>query len=115
MYLVEDLDPAYSYLPYVAHVEEIPNPNNKKEMVKQVSYLRTYPPFPWKRDGRSHEGEDPIRFINICADRGLVKWEKTAEREARLAREGKEPGRVVKYSEYLRDKALEEQTMIPKR
>ena len=107
MYVVEDLDPTYKYLPYVAHVEEIPNPNNPKESVKQISYLRTYPAYPWKLvDGKSHSGEDPIKFVNICAERGLVKWEKAEEREARLAREGITDTTRVSYSDYLHDQEL---------
>lgn len=102
MYVVSDLDPVYTYLPYCAHEEEIPDPNNPKEVIKEIKYYRTYPPFPWKQDGRSHAGEDPVTFINICADAGLVHWEKAEEKEARLARDGITGRERVKYSDYLK-------------
>ena len=33
--------------------------------------------------------EDPITFIDLCADAGLVKWENAAERDARIEAEKK--------------------------
>jgi len=106
MYVTDDLDPAYKYLPYCTHIEEIEDPNNPKETLKQISYCRTYPSFPWKQDGRSHDGEDPVRFINICAEAGLVKWEYAEEKQARLAREGITETTWVKYDDYLKDQQM---------
>lgn len=106
MYIVEDLNPIYAYLPYVAHEEEIEDPNDPRVKLKKISYLRTFPPYPWKCDGKDHSREDPVRFIEICADAGLVKWEKAEERQARLEREGKREGSYMSFSEYLRDQAM---------
>lgn len=106
MYETNHLDPAYAYLPYCAQIEEVEDPTNPKRKLKEVSYCKTYPAYPWKLDdGFTHEGEDPIKFINICAQAGLVKWETTEEKEARLARKGI-TDRYVSYSDYLRDQAL---------
>lgn len=77
---VDTLNPIYHYLPYCVCTEI-----QGKEIV--YKYMKTYPPFPWKRDGNSHEGEDPIKFINFCADAGLVKWETKDQEKERLSRE----------------------------
>lgn len=50
----------------------------------KITYLKTYPAFPWKTGTGDHSDDDPITFINLCADAGLVKWETAAERDARI-------------------------------
>lgn len=92
---VDTLNPIYHYLPYCVCTEI-----EGKEVVYR--YLKTYPPFPWKRDGDPHEGEDPIKFINTCADAGLVRWE-TKEQELERIKHEEEQGYVrkpVSWEEY---------------
>lgn len=84
LYKLSDLDPAYRFLPLVAHVE-----GEKKRGNVTVTYFKTYPPFPWKSSTGDHFEEDPITFIDLCADAGLVKWENAAERDARIEAEMK--------------------------
>ena len=80
------LDPVYHYLPYCASFrEEIDPTTHKKSLVTE--FRKTYPPFPWKRDGNAHEGEDPIAFIDACAEQGLVRWETKEQTQERLFRE----------------------------
>lgn len=98
------LNPIYHYLPYCTSFrEEIDPVTHKKSMV--VEYRKTYPPFPWKRDGNAHENEDPIAFINACAEQGLVQWETKEQERERLYRE-RPYGETapVSYEEYLRIK-----------
>lgn len=79
LFKLSDLDPAYQFLPIVAHVE-----GEKKKNTLTVTYLKSYPPYPWKSDTGDHFEEDPIKFIDLCADAGLVKWETAAEHDARI-------------------------------
>lgn len=91
---VHALNPIYRYLPYCVVIEE----NGRERTYK---YLRTYPPFPWKRDGNPHEGEDPIKFINTCADAGFVTWETKEQERQRIARErSSESQRPISWEQY---------------
>ena len=77
---LDTLNPIYEYLPYCVVIEQ-----KDREII--YSYKRTYPPFPWKRDGDPHETEDPIEFINACAQAGLVRWETKEQEKERIYRE----------------------------
>lgn len=109
MYETYHLDPAFKYLPYCAHIEEIDDPAHPGKKLKKISYFRTYPAYPWKLgEGIDHSKEDPVKFINICAHEGLVKWETAQEKADRLERERKENGGMgfMPYSEYLIEQEL---------
>lgn len=96
------LNPIYEYLPYCVQFIEETNPVTGKRETR-AEYLRTYPPFPWKRNGDAHEGEDPIEFIDACANAGLVRWEtKEQERERRVQERAYGTSAPVSYEEYLR-------------
>ena len=84
LYKLSDLSETCRYLPIVAHVE-----GEKKLGNLEITYLKSYPPFPWKAGTGDHLEEDPITFIDLCADAGLVKWETTEERDARIEAEKK--------------------------
>lgn len=79
LYKLSDLAETCRYLPIVAHVE-----GEKKKGNLTITYLKSYPAFPWKDGTGDHLEEDPITFINLCADAGLVKWETAAEHDARI-------------------------------
>lgn len=80
------LNPIYEYLPYCATFRDEIDPTTHKKTVV-TEYRKTYPPFPWKRDGNAHENESPIEFINECARQGLVRWETKEQEQERLFRE----------------------------
>ena len=104
MYNVENLDPVYKYLPYCLLMEEVGNGKGKH---LEYSVAKTYPAYPWKlNDGIDHSKEDPKKFIDICAQAGLVKWETGEEREARIKSSREGSSWHMSYSEYLRDQAL---------
>lgn len=97
------LNPIYEYLPYCAVFrEEYEEGSRKKTIVTE--YVKTYPPFPWKRDGENaHDGEDPTEFINACAEAGLVRWETKEQEKERLYRERPYgTSAPVSWEEYLR-------------
>lgn len=101
------LNPIYEYLPYcVTFREETDSATNKRVTVKE--YSKTYPPFPWKRDGNAHENESPIEFINECARNGLVRWEtKEQEQERMVAERAYGTSAPVSWEEYKRLKGIE--------
>ena len=82
LYKLTDLAETCRYLPMVARIE-----GSKKRGDLKVTYLKTYPAFPWKAETGDHIEDDPVTFINLCADAGLVKWETAAERAARIGQE----------------------------
>ena len=95
------LNPIYEYLPYCAVFrEEYEEGTHKKVVVTE--YVKTYPPFPWIRDGENaHEEEDPTEFINACAEAGLVRWETKEQEKERLSRERlQEMNRPMSWEEY---------------
>lgn len=97
------LNPIYEYLPYCAVFrEEYEEGTHKKTIVTE--YVKTYPPFPWKRDGENaHEEEDPTEFINACAEAGLVRWETKEQAEERRIRDrAYGTSAPVSWEEYLR-------------
>ena len=106
MYLVEHLNPLDRYLPDCAKMEEIDNPDNPKKKAIKVTYLRTYPPYPWLPDTGDHRNDDPVKFIDICAEAGLVHWETKEQKEARMRSEGQDPNAIMSYKEFLRDQEL---------
>ena len=81
MFSLSDLDPAYEYLPLVAQ-EEKRKVGNIEEIV--VHYMKTYPAFPWKMNGKDHHDDDPRIFIDFCEEKGLVHWENKEQKEERL-------------------------------
>ena len=103
------LNPIYEYLPYcVTFREEIDPVTHKKTVLTE--YRKTYPPFPWKRDGNAHEGEDAAEFINACAQAGLVQWEtKEQEQERMIRNRAYGTSAPVSWEEYLRLKGENEQ------
>lgn len=84
-YNLKELDPRYSYLPYCAHMEKVGRENGKD--IYETVLLRTYPAFPWKVGTGNHADQDPVTFMELCAQEGLVKWETVEERELRLKSE----------------------------
>ena len=103
MYNVENLDPAYRFLPYCLMLEE----TGKKDKKYNYSIAKTYPPYPWKmNDGLDHSKEDPKKFIDICAQAGLVKWETGEERDRRIKSSGESSSGYMPYREFLRDQEL---------
>ena len=106
MYNVENLDPVYKFLPYCLMLDETGNGKGKKQKYS-YSYARTYPPYPWKlNDGIDHSKEDPKKFIDICAQAGLVKWETGEERDARIKSSSEGSSGYMPYREFLRDQEL---------
>ena len=87
----DTLDPVYKYLPFCLVVEE-----RDKELF--YTYKKTYPSFPWKRNGESHINEDPIQFIDACANAGLVHWETKEQTEERIAQEREKQGKHIPVS-----------------
>lgn len=79
LYNLSQLDKNYQFLPLMPRIE-----GSKEKGTYKVEYLRTYPAYPWKAGTGDHLNDDPITFINLCADAGLVKWETAAERDARI-------------------------------
>lgn len=104
MYNVENLDPVYKFLPYCLMLDET---GKGKKQKYSYSYARTYPPYPWKlNDGMDHSKEDPKKFIDICAQAGLVKWETPEERQRRIKNSGESSSGYMPYSEFLKDQEL---------
>ena len=91
MYDLRALNPVYKYLPYCARLEEKEDPANPRKKLIEVTYLKTYPAYPWRLDdGVDHRDDDPKFFIDLCADAGLVTWETKEQKEERLKREEEE-------------------------
>ncbi len=88
---LEDLNPLYKHLPYMKRCtnKRIVWDDNLKQNVTVYDgeILKTYPPYPWKPNTGDHRNEDPIAFIDRCAEAGLVDWETDAQRRAREERE----------------------------
>lgn len=88
---LSDLSPLYYHLPYVKICEHkrIVWDDVKKENVTvyEGPILKTYPPYPWKPNTGDHRNEDPVAFVDRCAEAGLVTWETDAQRKAREERE----------------------------
>jgi len=76
LHRLSDLAECYKVLPLCAIVE-----GSKQKGNFQVTYVKTYPPYPWKAGTGDHSHEDPIEFINVCAQTGLVRWEMPKEKE----------------------------------
>jgi len=87
LYRLSDLSETCRYLPMMAKVE-----GSKKKGDLKVTYLKTYPAYPWKPGTGDHFDQDPITFIDLCAQSGLVKWETEEERKVRLEQEKKKEG-----------------------
>lgn len=88
---LEDLNPLYKHLPYMKRctTKRMVWDDNLKQNVTVYDgeILKTYPPYPWKPNSGDHRNEDPIAFIDRCAEAGLVDWETDAQRRAREERE----------------------------
>ena len=88
---LEDLNPLYKHLPYMKRctTKRMVWDDNLKQNVTVYDgeILKTYPPYPWKPNTGDHRNEDPIAFIDRCAEAGLVDWETDAQRRAREERE----------------------------
>lgn len=88
---LEDLNPLYKHLPYMKRctTKRMVWDDNLKQNVTVYDgeILKTYPAYPWKPDSGDHRNEDPIAFIDRCAEAGLVDWETDAQRRAREERE----------------------------
>lgn len=86
-----DLNPIYHHLPYMKRCEHkrmVWDDNLKQNVtVYEGPLLKTYPPFPWRPGTGDHSNEDPVAFIDRCADAGLVDWETESQRKAREERE----------------------------
>lgn len=85
------LNPNYRYLPYCASIKDV---GTKQDRRLEVTYLKTYPSFPWLPESGDHREEDPIEFIEACAEAGLVHWEMKEDAERRHAREYAEEQRL---------------------
>lgn len=106
MYVTEYLDPLYKYLPLVPHTEE-DDPTNPNRKIRKITLLRSYPTYPWLPDTGDHTDEDPVKFIDICAQQGLVTWETKEQRERRLFAQGQSDGNsYVSYMEFLRSNPM---------
>ena len=104
MYVTDYLDPLYKYLPLVPHSEEVDDPANPNKKLRKVTLLRSYPTYPWLPDTGNHADEDPVKFIDICAQQGLVTWETKEQRERRLYVQGQGDGHsYTSYKDFLRD------------
>lgn len=88
---LSDLNPLYRHLPYMKKCEHkrMVWDDEKKENVAYYEgpLLKTYPAYPWKPNSGDHRNEDPIAFIDRCAEAGLVDWETESQRKAREERE----------------------------
>lgn len=84
-YNLKELDPNFMFLPYCAHMKKVGREHGKD--IYETVLLKTYPAFPWLPGTGNHEGQDPVTFIELCAQEGLVKWETTEEREIRVKSE----------------------------
>lgn len=73
---INELNPIYRFLPYCAKITE------ENHKVVGVEYVKTYPAYPWIPGG-DHRDDDPVEFINWCANKGLVRWETAEERRQR--------------------------------
>lgn len=86
-----DLNPIYHHLSYMKRCEHkrmVWDDNLKQNVtVYEGPLLKTYPPYPWKPNTGDHSNEDPIAFIDRCAEAGLVDWETESQRKAREERE----------------------------
>ena len=85
---LSELNPIYKYLPLCSSVE-------KTEQGLKVTTYKTYPAFPWKPGTGDHRNDDPVYFIKLCEQAGLVTWETAEQRAQRL----KETGYMT-YKEY---------------
>lgn len=63
------LDKTYEVLPFCACVS-----GSKRRGNFSVTWVKTYPPYPWRPGTGDHIDDDPVKFIDECAQAGLVKW-----------------------------------------
>lgn len=82
-----DLSPLYYHLPYMKRCEHkrmVWDDNLKQNVTVYEGPLeKVYPAYPWKPDTGDHSNEDPIAFIDRCAEAGLVTWETEEQRKYR--------------------------------
>ena len=78
---LKKLKPYYQYLPYCSSIRNV---GTKTNPIVEKQMLKTYPAYPWIEDGEDHRDEDPVEFIEACAEAGYVTWETLEQKNARI-------------------------------